>query len=167
MKKSIVASAIAVGVLGAGGVALAHTLQYRAEPVGAFEVPAKTTAGEGSLKLKLNPERTELRYDLKITEPLTDILQAHLHRNVAGANGPIVVWLYPSAPPLQLIPGEFEGRLEKGVITADDLCFSATAPLCGQWDTFLDLLGNEGLYVNVHTVVNPGGEIRDQVHLHD
>jgi hypothetical protein len=167
MKRSIVATATAAAVFGIGGVALAHTVQYRAEPVGAFEVPAKTTTGEGSLKLKLNGDRTELRYDLKIEQPLTDILQAHLHRNVAGANGPIVVWLYPSAPPLRLIPGEFEGRLNEGVITADSLCFSPTAPLCGQWDTFLDLLGSEGLYVNVHTVANPGGEIRDQVHVHD
>lgn len=159
----VAATTVALGV---GGVALAETMQYRAHPAGEFEVPARVTDGAGVLKLKLDPERTELRFDLKITEPLSDILQAHLHRAPAGSNGPIVVWLYPSAPPLQQIPGSFEGRLNRDVITPEDLCFSPTAPLCGQWETFLGLLDSGGLYVNVHTTTYPGGEIRDQVMSH-
>ena len=166
MKRFLFAGVVTVSVLGVGGVAIAKTLQFRAEPVGQFEVPANDSTASADLKLKVSSDRTEVRYDLKIDEPIENVLQSHLHRGPVGANGPIVVWLYPSAPPASLIAGTFDGRLAKGVITADDLCFSATAPLCGQWDTFLDLLENGGLYANVHTLAHPPGEIRDQVHSH-
>src|SRR5689334_2610836 len=116
MKRPLVASLVAASAIAVGGVALAAgTLQYRAHPVGEFEVPATGSSAEAVVKLKINPERTEVRYDLKITEPITDVLQSHLHMAPAGVNGPIVVWLYPSAPPAQLIPGETDGRLASGV----------------------------------------------------
>jgi hypothetical protein len=131
--------------------------------VGEFEVPATGSSAEAVVKLKINPARTEVRYDLKITEPITDVQQAHLHMAPVGANGGIVVWLYPSAPPLQLIPGVTEGRLASGVITPASLVGS----LAGNWQGFLDALENGQIYANVHTVAHPGGEIRDQVHLHE
>ena len=80
----------------------------------------------------------------------------------AGTNGPIVVWLYPSGPPAQLIPGDTEGRLASGVITEANL----VGPLTGHWQDFLDAIEAGNIYANVHTVAHPPGEIRDQVHLH-
>ena len=163
MKRPLVASFVAAGVFAVGGMALAAgTLQYRAHPTGEFEVPANDSSAEGVVKLKINPDRTEVRYDLKITEPITDVLQAHLHMAPAGSNGGIVAWLYPSAPPLQLIPGVTEGRLNSGVITEANL----VGPLAGNWQGFLDALEAGNIYANVHTVAHPPGEIRDQVHLH-
>jgi hypothetical protein len=166
MRRITLGTVVAASVLSIGGVAIAKTLQYRAEPVGANEVPANGSSASANLKLKVSSDRTEVRYDLKIDNPIENVLQAHLHRAAVGVNGPIVVWLYPSAPPAMLIEGSFEGRLAEGVITSDDLCFSATAPLCGQWETFLGLVDSGGLYANVHTTAFPPGEIRDQVHSH-
>ena len=166
MRRITLGTIVAASVLSIGGVAIAKTLQYRAEPVGTNEVPANGSSASANLKLKVSSDRTEVRYDLKIDDPIENVLQAHLHRAAVGVNGPIVVWLYPSAPPAVLISGTFDGRLAKGVITEEDLCFSATAPLCGQWETFLDLLDSGGLYANVHTTAFPPGEIRDQVHSH-
>ena len=77
---------IAVAAVGVGGVALATTLQYRAEPAGEFEVPANDSSAEGRLKLKLSSDGAELRYDLKITEPIDDVFMAHLHRGAVGSN---------------------------------------------------------------------------------
>ncbi len=163
MKRPLVASLVAAGVFAVGGIALAAgTLQYRAHPVGEFEVPANDSTAEAVVKLKINPDRTEVRYDLKITEPITDVLQSHLHMAPVGMNGPIVVWLYPSGPPAQLIPGETEGRLASGVITEANL----VGPLAGNWQGFLDAIEAGNIYANVHTVAHPPGEIRDQVHLH-
>ena len=166
MKRPLVASAlIIIGVLAIGGVALARTLQYRSHPVVEFEIPTPTVVGtpaEADVKLKLNGDRDELHYDLKITEPIQNVTQSHLHLGAAGTTGGIVAWMYPSAPPLQLIPGETEGRLASGVITPDDL----VGPLAGQWDRFLAELEAGNIYANVHTSANPPGEIRDQVHVH-
>ena len=163
MKRPLVAAAIAVCALAVSGGVLAHTLQYRAEPVGANEFPLPIdTDGEGKFTLKLSSDGTSARYDLKIKEPLTDVLQAHLHLGAAGSNGGIVVWLYPSGPPAVLIPGETEGRLAKGEITEANL----VGPLVGNWDGFVAALEAGNIYVNVHTQANTGGEIRDQVHTH-
>jgi len=163
MKRPLVASLVAAGALAVGGVALAAgTLQYRAHPVGEFEVPATGSSAEAVVKLKINPDRTSVRYDLKITEPITDVLMAHLHMAAPGVNGPIVVWLYPSAPPAQLISGVTDGRLASGVITEANL----TGPLAGNWEGFLAAIESGQIYANVHTLAHPGGEIRDQVHLH-
>ena len=80
-----------------------------------------------------------------------------------SGRGGVVVWLYPHpSPPPSLIPGTFEGRLAKDVITVDDL----SGPLAGDWEGFLQALDDGELYVNVHTLGNPGGEVRDQVHRH-
>jgi len=161
MKHIAIATAVAVGTLSVGGVALARTLQYRADPAGEFEVPAVASTASADLKLKVESKGESARYDLKIDAPIDDVLMAHLHHAPAGVNGGVVVWLYPhpgGAP--DLIPGTFEGRLAKDVITEDDL----VGDLAGDWDGFLEALEAGELYVNVHTVANPGGEVRDQVH---
>ncbi|MDO8578369.1 MAG: CHRD domain-containing protein [Dehalococcoidales bacterium] len=72
----------------------------------------------------------------------------------------MVVWLYPSQPPAQLIPGTFNGVLAEGTITAANL----VGPLAGM--DFSDLItameaGNA--YVNIPTSAHPGGEIRGQI----
>ena len=163
MKRTLVAAGIAAAALSIGGAVVAGTLQYRSAPVGEFEVPARDSTAEADLKLKLSPDGDELRYDLKITEPITDVLQAHLHHGVAGQNGAIVAWLYPSdQESVRLIPGEFDGRLARGVITEADL----RNDFAGDWEGFLEALESGEIYANVHTVTFQPGEIRDQVHVH-
>jgi CHRD domain len=170
MKRPLVASLVAAGVFAVGGIGLAAgTMQFRAHLDTANEIPAPTNVvGDptGDLKLKLSPDGQELRYDLKITSPITDMFMAHLHaeRN-ANDTGPIVVWLFPSTavptvlPPV--IPGETDGRIARGVITPADL----TGPLAGNWAGFLAELRAGTIYANVHTAANRAGEIRDTVHL--
>ena len=77
-----------------------------------------------------------------------------------GSNGGIVVWLYPSAPPLQLIPGRSQGVLAEGDITAANL----TGALAGQeLADLVEQIRAGNTYVNVHTTQFPPGEIRGQV----
>ena len=99
MKRPLVASVVAAGVFAVGGLALAGTTQFRSHLNTANEIPTPvnvvgTPAGE--LKLKLAPDGQSIRYDLKITDPITNVLQAHLHlEQPPAATGGIVVWLYP------------------------------------------------------------------------
>ncbi len=164
MRRATIPTLVAVAVFGVGGTAVAKTLQYRAEPAGAFEVPAVDTSASADFKLKVASDGMSARYDLKIDEPIDDVTMAHLHMAPAGSNGGVVVWLYPHDGPPPAAPSglDFEGRLAKDVITPDDL----VGALAGNWQGFLDALATGNIYVNVHTVGNPGGEIRDQVHSH-
>lgn len=127
---------------------------------GAEEVPAVATNARGVAIFQLSPDGTELSYRL-IASNIENILQAHIHwPGAAGTNAGVVAFLYPDAPPAELIPGRHDGTLATGTITSADLI----GPLAGM--TIADLVdgilaGNA--YVNVHTTANPGGEIRGQL----
>ena len=103
---------------------------------------------------------TELSYRL-IVANIEDVLMSHIHLAPAGANGPVVVWLYPEGgggP--ALIEGRFSGVLAAGTITADDLVGSLGGEPLSALVAELDA-GNA--YVNVHTSANPPGEVRGQI----
>ncbi len=112
----------------------------------------------------LSADGTELSYRLIATN-IDNVIMAHIHCCTGpGANAGISVWLYPDAPPQQLIPGRHTGTLATGTITAEDVL--APAALTGADDPLAALVeqmraGNA--YVNVHTSANPGGEIRGQL----
>ena len=132
---------------------------FNAHLNGDQEVPPVTTLATGQANFKLRNNGTELHYKL-IVANIEDVLMAHLHAAPAGQNGGVVAWLYPSAPPPQLIPGRSDGVLAEGVITADDLVGSLEGqPL----SALIELMEDGGIYVNVHTEGVPTGEIRGQI----
>lgn len=127
---------------------------------GSEEVPtAVDTDAHGRAVFNVSPDGTEIRFRLVVNN-LMDVLQAHIHVGEAGVNGPVVVWLYPSGPPAQLIEGKKSGLLSRGVITAESL----VGPWSGEPLAMLIEAMREGdVYVNVHTEGYPGGEIRGQI----
>ncbi|GAB4258141.1 MAG: CHRD domain-containing protein [Thermoleophilia bacterium] len=133
---------------------------FRAHLSGGSEVPPVDTLAQGQAVFQLSSDGTELSYRL-IVANIEDVLQAHIHMAPAGSNGPVVAWLYPASPPPALIPGRFDGVLAVGTITASDL----VGPLAGMTlDALLNALEAGNAYVNVHTVDNPGGEVRGQIY---
>lgn len=135
---------------------------FTAHLSGDEEVPPVDTDATGQAIFHLSRDGTELEYKL-IVANIVDVLQAHIHVAPAGQNGAVVAFLYPAAPPAQLIPGRTQGILMAGTVTADDL----RAGLAGQPLSALVAEMRAGnTYVNVHTVQNPGGEIRGQIDAH-
>jgi hypothetical protein len=126
---------------------------------GGEEVPPVDTRAQGQAILQLSKDRSELSYKI-IVANIENVTQAHLHLGAFGVNGPIVLWLYPSAPPAQLIPGRSQGVLNQGVATAANL----VGPLAGQTLSALVQAAQAGnVYANVHTSQFPPGEIRGQL----
>jgi hypothetical protein len=97
-----------------------------------------------------------------VVNGLDDVFMAHIHvAENPGGNGPVVLWLYPDAPPPSLIEGTFNGLLGSRTVTSDDL----VGPLAGMSLDDLRAAIEEGrAYVNVHTTAFPGGEIRGTIH---
>lgn len=136
--------------------ALAATRNFRTHLAGEFEVPVRDTQAQGQAIFQLNKDGNELHYKL-IVANIENVLQAHIHMAPAGQNGMIVAWLYPSAPPAQLIPGRFQGVLGEGIITEANL----VGPLAGHpFSELIDAIESGNAYVNVHTTQFPPGEIR-------
>src|SRR5687767_9313411 len=65
---------------------------------GSQEVPLRDTPAVGQAIFQLNAAGTELRYRL-IASNIENVVAAHIHLGVAGANGPVVAFLFGSVPP--------------------------------------------------------------------
>jgi hypothetical protein len=115
---------------------------------------------QGQAIFQVSGDGSEITYKL-IVANIENVTQAHIHccANSEGTAG-VVVWLYPAAPPAQLIPGRSQGALAEGTITQASL----VGGMAGQsLSVLLDNIANGLAYVNVHTSQFPPGEIRGQI----
>ena len=162
--KRFIPLVLAVSCLVAASAAVAaapsqHDRNFRTNLSGGEEVPPADTRARGQATFQLSHDGTELHYRL-IVANIENVTMAHIHLAPAGVNGPVVAWLYPSAPPPELIPGRTDGVLATGTLTADDL----VGPLAGQLlADLIDEIRAGNTYVNVHTSQFPPGEIRGQI----
>lgn len=107
---------------------------------GANEVPANTSTATGIAVLALNPTTNQVRGFVKTTG--ITATAAHFHQAAAGVNGGVIVPLTetPAGSGLWIVaPGQTLTAAQAGAFNAD------------------------GVYANVHSAANPGGEIRGQV----
>lgn len=141
-------SAVAVVVLASGASAGSN---FAAPMSGDQEVPAVDTRGTGVGTFKLRDEGLVFKVNVANLE---DIVAAHIHCGAAGVNGPIGVTLFSDGPVT------VNGTLAQGTIAEPD-----PGNDCGWADleAVVEALESGDTYVNVHTVANPGGEIRGQV----
>lgn len=132
----IVASALGLVSLAAH----ATTLHLKADLKASSEVPAKDSAGTGTLTGTLDTDTNEFKYHVEFNGLTGPAVAAHFHGPAAeGANAKpqLPIKTTPLASPL-------EGKATLTPEQAKDLAE-------GKW------------YFNLHTTANPGGEIRGQV----
>ncbi|WP_353829238.1 CHRD domain-containing protein [Agromyces sp. SYSU T0242] len=161
------AAALAVAASLAPVAAQAAGSTYTAQLSAANEVPANASIARGTAVFRLSADGSELEYRL-IVANLENPIASHIHLESAGANGPVVTFLYGPAVPGS---GRTSGVLATGTITADDLIgMLAGEPL----SALVEAIESGGAYVNVHTNdgvgepnTGPGdlasGEIRGQI----
>jgi CHRD domain-containing protein len=114
----------------------------------------------GKATFELNKEGTVLHYKITVSG-IEDLTMSHIHLAPAGKDGPIAVWLYPSAPPPQPKGGKFEGTLAEGKITAENLQGELKGKPLG---ALIEKFDAGEAYANIHTKAKPGGEVRGQIH---
>lgn len=125
-----------------------------AELSGVSEVPYVPTVAMGAARLGLKRHETQLEYRVHVSR-IINVIQAHIHLGMPNENGPVVAFLFGPASNT----GVIDGRLAEGTIEEADLL----GPLAGDFEGFVDALRNGELYVNVHTLGHPSGEIRGQI----
>jgi hypothetical protein len=104
---------------------------------GMADISAYTVAGD---KITYNVNATNIK----------GVTAGHIHFGKAGENGPIVFTMFKYDPPRDEV-------LETGTITADKL----EGPMKGKQVSDVAFAGANGsLYMNIHTLENPNGEIR-------
>lgn len=135
------------------------------------EVPAVSTQGEGQFMARFDQKTGVFHYRLAYEDLEGEVLQAHIHFGQKGVNGGVSVFLCtnlgnaPSTTPSTVpgCPGPNTGMVE-GMFTAGDIIGpdgQGIAP--GEFEEFLQALQAGLTYVNVHSELWPGGEIRGQI----
>jgi hypothetical protein len=128
------------------------------------EIPLVETPSEagGSATVTVSADQTEITYTLDLTGPFSAApTAAHIHLGAPGVAGDVIFFLCATTPPpgvtAQACP-DAAGSPISGTLTAGDL--QAAVPTLAEAVAAL-LTGNT--YINVHTSLNPTGEIRGQV----
>jgi CHRD domain len=131
------------------------------------EVPPVNSDATGSAALILNDAQDRLEIDIQFTgldldgnqtsDPGDNVTGAHIHRAPAGSNGPVVFgFIGPNNDENgDLVIDPAAGRIFSGW----DLNEGNNTTLAAE----LPNLFNEDLYVNIHSVEFPAGEIRGQI----
>ena len=150
-KKQIVAVMFAAALaLAAGGCAVTDPAGASSRPIavptnqtsplalsGAEEVPAVTTTALGTGTFEIPPDKSITG---SIATTGISATAAHIHDGAVGKNGPVIVPLTKTGDNTWSVPANTK-------LTDDQ---------------YLSYLAGS-LYVNVHSAMNPGGEIRAQL----
>jgi hypothetical protein len=148
-----IAAAVAVTALAisCGDSTAPGPKRYIANLSPANEVPLKTTTGTGVVTFV--DHGTTIDWTMTLTG-MENVTMSHIHLPAAtGVNASVAIFLFTPITPT----GTLNGFVSAGSITN-------SSNVGVSLDSLRVLFNNGNAYVNVHTAVNPGGEIRDQIH---
>jgi hypothetical protein len=136
--------------LGAGlliaAAAHAQTVTWTFTLTGLEEVPPVITTGSAQAVVELNTLTNDLMWHLIVADLQGDFRAAHFHQAPVGVNGPVIIDITSSWMP---DPGTARhGHMIGATVVTDPIKAALLA-------------GN--VYINIHTTLHPGGEIRGQV----
>jgi CHRD domain len=142
---------ITVATLDHAGLVLAQgPAKFGFNLTGSEEVPPVQTNAIGMADISsYSVAGDSITYSVNATN-IEDVTAGHVHFGKEGENGPVVFTMFEYDPPRDEV-------LESGTITADRL----EGPMEGKRVSDLAFAGANGsLYMNIHTLESPNGEIR-------
>ncbi|WP_221029354.1 fasciclin domain-containing protein [Actomonas aquatica] len=120
-------------------------IRFVAELSGDNEVPAVSTDATGTAELWLYPETNTYTLSVTTTGLSGAITGSHIHEAAAGSNGAVAIGLGDFSSYTAAAGGFYAGTFS------------------GDYDGDLEALLAGEAYVNIHTAINPGGELRGQL----
>jgi hypothetical protein len=124
---------------------------------GQNEIPVRPTGASG--RAQFVSDGTTITYSVAIDD-LNNVTVGHIHLGSSAVNGPVRVFLYPSVtattggPPVTITDNVV---FAQGVITQSNILAGVTMA------QLHEAMRTGGAYVNFHTTLFPGGEIRGQI----
>jgi len=141
----------------AAGAASAATQVYSFNLNAQQEVPTNASQAAGSMQITVNDTTNVISYQFTGFNFVGSFTMAHIHRALAGVNGPVVYDLVTAAD-------------YSGLVTFGATSIPNSWGLLGQNETNMSaglgaLINTTpwNYYVNIHTSAFPGGEIRGQL----
>ncbi|MES3033168.1 MAG: CHRD domain-containing protein [Gemmatimonadota bacterium] len=131
--------------------------------VGTNEVPAVTTTAAGKMTL-VQEDSVNILYTLETTAATDSVTMAHIHAGAAGANGPIMVWFFPTETSRAAGTGGGTAARVNGILRVGRITRAGTAFVAPfTWDSLLTRMNAGTAYANIHSRQFPGGVVRGQV----
>jgi hypothetical protein len=165
--KLFLRSALAISVLMAVTVGVAQAEHIGATLTGYEEVPSVSTVANGEFRGFISRNDESIAYELSYSGLQGAVRQAHIHVAQLSVNGSIVIWLCgtatnPGPAGTQTCPQS--GTITGTISAANVVAGSTTQQLAeGELDEVIRAIRAGATYVNVHTDVSGGGEIRGQI----
>src|SRR5688572_8279173 len=137
------------------------------------EVPSVSTTGTGDFNARISNDGSRIDWELSYANLEGAVQQAHIHFGQKGVNGGISVFLCTNLGngPAGTQPCPAPPATISGTIVAADVSpnIPATAAArtqginTGEIDELIKAIRAGATYVNVHSTLWPGGEIRSQI----
>jgi hypothetical protein len=143
----VVTAVVAIGAVAAIGPASAARIGEASHGGRPFvtdllpdnQVPPTASNGSGTALVTLNQGQAEVCWDISVSDLTTPVILSHIHHGAAGTNGPVVVDFMEPVNGLQ------------GCVHSDPALIKQIRQDPADY------------YVNVHTTMFPGGEVRGQL----
>lgn len=147
---------LVLGLAGSGCNDATSEDVFQATLSGGEEVPPRASGASGAAGVSVDGD--VINFSLEV-HGITNVIGAHIHLAEAGSNGPIRLSLFPggSVNITDTPTGPIDGVFVRGSAPSSDLQGGVSLA------DFVNAMRSGGAYVNVHTTVFPGGEIRGQL----
>jgi hypothetical protein len=129
------------------------------------ENPTNVTDGSGSFSAVIIDDKT-IAFKLSYRNLSTPVLQSHIHIGATKTNGAVAIFLCGPAGSAahQTCPNDSSNSgTVKDTVGAADVVINAQGVSPGEFVKVLRAIVSQATYVNVHTTLLPGGEIRGQI----
>src|SRR5216110_54860 len=140
--------------------------KIRATLMGFQEVPAVSTQATATFEAVISPNDDAIDYEITYSGMQGTVTQSHMHVGQRRVNGGIVLWICgttgtpgPAGTPTCTSPnGHFAGTWRP-----ENVQTVATQQLGGDIGEVITAIRAGNAYMNVHSNLSPGGEIRGQI----
>lgn len=173
MRRLLVSVAV-IALVSASSVVLAQGFKKISELLTGYqEVPSVSTTAGGTFTARISNDESRIDWQLSYSDLEGAIQQAHIHLGQKGVNGGISVFLCTNLGngPAGIQPCPASPATISGTIMAADVSpnIPATAAArtqglnTGEINELIAAIRAGATYVNVHSTMWPGGEIRSQI----
>ena len=172
--RRLVTSIAVIALVSASAVVLGQGFKKISEFLTGYEeVPSVSTTASGTFNARISNDESRIDWELSYSDLEGAVQQAHIHFGQAGVNGGISVFLCTNLGngPAGTQPCPAPPATISGTIVAADVSpnIPATAAArtqginTGEIDELIRAMRAGATYVNVHSTLWPGGEIRSQI----
>ena len=156
-----------IGIL----VSTARAETIQATLIGYEEVPSVSTVAHGEFRGFISRNNDSIDYELTYDGLQGNVTQAHIHFGQRSVNGGIVLWFCgtmtnpgPAGTPLCTNDsGHFTGTFTSGNVQGIGGGNVGQQLSAGELAEVIRAIRAGSAYVNVHTTLSAGGEIRGQI----